>query len=268
MVAIPIPFITAGTRLRQIDPKQVLALVASISEVGLLNPITVFRRQIVRNGQAVDGYGIVAGSHRLEAMKKLGHDEIEAMVVDLDELHRQLAECDENLCGASLTPAERAMFTARRKEVYEALHPETKHGENQHTRSAQVEQSTAPRFTADTAEKSGRSEQDVRRDVTRAKRIAPDVLQQIQGTEMDTGANLDRLAKLSEPEQRKAVAASVGATPTKKRTVVIAPEPHNDDEATEAQVKRLMGAWNGAGPEAREEFLRRIDRPVMDARYA
>lgn len=26
----------------------------------------------------------------------------------------------------------------------------------------------------------------------------------------------------------------------------------------------LMGAWNRASPEARQEFLRRVDRPVMD----
>jgi hypothetical protein len=30
------------------------------------------------------------------------------------------------------------------------------------------------------------------------------------------------------------------------------------------QVARLMDAWNAAGPEAREEFLLRIDTPVFD----
>lgn len=70
-----------------------------------------------------------------------------------------MSECDENLCASSLTPAERAMFTARRKEAYEALHPETKNGANQHTRVRQVgEGSEADRFTADTAAKTGESE--------------------------------------------------------------------------------------------------------------
>ena len=49
------------------------------------------------------------------------------------------------------TPAELAMFTAKRKEAYEAKHPETRHGENQHSRSRQVGDSSPPRFTADTA---------------------------------------------------------------------------------------------------------------------
>ena len=38
------------------------------------------------------------------------------------------AEIDENLIRADLTPAENALHTARRKELYEKLHPETKKG--------------------------------------------------------------------------------------------------------------------------------------------
>jgi hypothetical protein len=38
-------------------------------------------------------------------------------------------------------------------------------------------------------------------------------------------------------------------------------------ESTEKQVASLMAAWNKAGPEARQEFLGRIDKPVMDERF-
>lgn len=41
-------------------------------------------------------------------------------------------------------------------------------------------------------------------------------------------------------------------------------EPHNDYEAVQKQVDSLMRAWNAAGPEAREQFLERVDRPVFD----
>ena len=65
---------------------------------------------------------------------------------------------------------ERALFTKRRKEAYEALHPETKNGENQHTRVRQVGEATsADRFTADTAAKTGQSERAVQRDAERGK---------------------------------------------------------------------------------------------------
>lgn len=39
-----------------------------------------------------------------------------------------LAEIDENLIRSELSPAERALHTSRRKELYDAVHPETKNG--------------------------------------------------------------------------------------------------------------------------------------------
>jgi len=67
-------------------------------------------------------------------------------------------------------PSERALFTQRRKEAYEALHPETKHGAigRGHEQSRQLGDSEkADRFTADTAARTGQSERSVQRDATR-----------------------------------------------------------------------------------------------------
>lgn len=50
-------------------------------------------------------------------------------------------------------PRERALFTQRRKEAYEALHPETKFKSTLHKGSGRQvgdEEEGAPRFTADT----------------------------------------------------------------------------------------------------------------------
>ena len=81
---------------------------------------------------------------------------------DLDDNDRIIAEYDENLCGSRLTPAEKAEFTAARKRAYIAKHPETALGQNQHTRVSQAGEPTAPRFTADTAAKTGQSERTIR----------------------------------------------------------------------------------------------------------
>jgi hypothetical protein len=99
-------------------------------------------------------------------------------VTDLSGPAAVIAECDENLCGTNLSAVERALFTARRKEAYEALHPETKRGGNQgddgkFTPSRQV--GDTARFTADTARKTGQSERKVQRDAGRGERIEPDV---------------------------------------------------------------------------------------------
>lgn len=66
------------------------------------------------------------------------------------------------------------MFTQRRKEAYEALHPETKahvagaHGANKAMGNASA--NLAPAFTADTAARTGQSERSVQRDGDRGKR--------------------------------------------------------------------------------------------------
>jgi hypothetical protein len=56
-----------------------------------------------------------------------------------------------------LSKAERALFMKRRKEAYEALHPETRNGGDRRGSDRQVGELKSDRFTADTAAKTGRS---------------------------------------------------------------------------------------------------------------
>lgn len=113
-------------------------------------------------------------------------------------------EIDENLARAELTPAQTAEHTARRKELWERKAAGT-------TRSTSLKdgRSAGPQhargFAAETAQSIGRSKQDINRAVARGEKIAPDVLKAVQGTKLDTGTALDRLARLPVQEQRKAV---------------------------------------------------------------
>lgn len=79
------------------------------------------------------------------------------------------------------------MFTKRRKDVCEALHPETKHGSNQHSSSRQVGDST-DRFTSDTAAKTGQSERAIQRDAERGSKIAERALSLVKGSKLDSGS--------------------------------------------------------------------------------
>lgn len=186
-------------RLRKADPKQVAGIAESIKEVGLLNPITVVPGKVIFNGQKIDGYQLVAGLHRLEACKGLGWADIPIVVLDLDEQRRIIAECDENLCGSVLTPAERATFTAKRKEAYEALHPEVKNGRNQHeSRDGQVGQ---PSFADDQAAKTGQSARAIRRDAERGQQVCQEALDILKGTKADTGVVLDAIKDLDPAAQ-------------------------------------------------------------------
>ncbi len=108
--------------------------------------------------------------------------------------HRQLAECDENLCGTKLSPSERALFTKTRKRLYLALHPETAatrdggEGRRSQTRR-QLGDDTAKRFTADTAANTGKSERVIQRDAERGEKIDERALESIKGTALDNGAS-------------------------------------------------------------------------------
>lgn len=266
LAVIAIDSILVEQRLREVSEAQVESLAASIGDVGLLNPITVYPRELIRGGATIAGYGLVAGAHRIEACKRLGLVEIDASIVTLSDLERQIAECDENLCGTKLSPAEKAMFTRRRKQAYEALHPETVHGANQHSRSSQIgDSSAAERFTADTAKKTGHSETAVQRDAERGKKISERALDAIRGTRLDKGVYLDKLKSVAPEKQVEVVKADLAQSNISRRIAPkSAPAPLSEEETREKWLAAGMSWWNRAPQDWRDEFLARIDTPVFD----
>lgn len=257
---LPTDQIVRRADARAINPDTVSGLLESISTVGLINPIRV--------RAAGAGWEVIAGAHRLEACKAIGLAEITCDVVADDDLHAELAMIDENLCRAELSPADRASQTARRKAIYEELNPDTKHGGDRDP-SRQV--GDLPRFTADTAKATGQSERTVQRVAERGDKILPEVLAMIQGTKLDTGAYLDKLKELPGSEQYRAASRDLLNLRNQERQALsarakikIADAPLNDEAAREKQVAALMSAWNRATAEARDEFMARIEIPVMD----
>jgi ParB-like chromosome segregation protein Spo0J len=185
-------------RFRKLRPQVVDDLAESIADRGLLQPIIV---RPVEGGS----FALVAGAHRLEAIKKLGRDSVRAVVLNgLDADAARLAEIDENLIRADLSPAERALHLHERKRLYEKLHPETKWGGNQGAsgrfQPSRQNGDTADRFTKDAADKTGKSERTLQREAMRAAKIPN--LAEVVGTSLDSGDELDALAKLPEPTQR------------------------------------------------------------------
>lgn len=283
LATIPVAFIEPGQRLRGVSEAQVAALVNSIADVGLLNPITVYPRKLFRSGAEVDGYGLVAGLHRLTAYERLGLVEIEANIVSLSDLECQIAECDENLCAPQLSPAERAMFTKRRKEAYEALHPETRNGRNQH--SDRVGQLVQPSFAADQADKTGVDERTVRRDAERGEKVNPEAIDLIRGTRLDTGAYLDKLKNLPADEQVQAVKRDIALLKQAQRAPIEAVRRSKIDadvksraakEIAEIIAEHVPGEWWDAvksnlyaagASNIGHEFTNLTGQSVMDKRF-
>lgn len=205
--SIPVALCYPPIAARTVSDSAVLALAESISETGLLNPITVRRVKKSRAGQVVDAFEVIAGLHRLKAFRKLSRETIPAFVQDMDDARAELAMIDENLCRSDLSPAERAAAHARRKAIYQQLHPESKHGAagNGRTKeklSGQLGHSTpAPSFDEAAAKATGQSERAIRRDVARGEAIGPSALAKVVGTTLDKGDELDALAKLPESQR-------------------------------------------------------------------
>lgn len=213
MELLPVTHVFRREDGRKVDLAAVKGLVESIREVGIINPLRVrpVRRHV--DGVPADAWEVTAGGHRLAAAIKLGLDTVPCIVADDDDLHAELAMIDENLCRAELSPADRAKQTARRKEIYEQLHPGTKHGGNlEGAGVAKFATPETPRFTEATSKVVGMSERAVQLAAERGKNIAPDVLESITGTSLDKGSYLDELKKLPHEEQRAKVARSLAAT--------------------------------------------------------
>ena len=182
---------------RQRALRDVSPLRDSIAELGLLQPIVLTPDRV-----------LVAGLHRLKACEALGWNEIPAVVRQVEGLTAELAEIDENLVRNDLTVLERSEQLARRKEIYEALHPDAKKPKG--GRPAKNSE-TISTFSKDTATKSGISERTVRHEVQIATALPQEVRDAIRGTEIaDSKTDLLALARL-EPERQKAVAAKVAS---------------------------------------------------------
>lgn len=193
-LVINIADIEVRDRLRDVEASKVDALKQSFAELGMRTPITVR----LTDGSAKP-YSLSAGAHRLEAARQLGWIDIPTYIRDESKLDAELWEIDENLARSELSPADRAVFTFRRKELYLLKYPETAHGGDRKS-SGQVghliDRQERKSFVAATAELSGKSERAIRRDADRGEKICEAALRLLRGTRFDNGTTLDKLKKL------------------------------------------------------------------------
>jgi hypothetical protein len=155
---------------RKVDETKVSELAGSIKEIGLIQPIIVG-----------SGNKLIAGQHRLAAFKQLSLTEIPCIRVTADTLVMELMTIDENLIRSELHYIERGDQLKRRKEIYEAIHPETKIGNSQGIGmkiAAGVDDLGAPgaprsSFVKDTATKTGLSDRMIKEDVQIASNLTP-----------------------------------------------------------------------------------------------
>ena len=193
--------INPGRRTANAD--HIRELAKSISEIGLLNPITVDHRHV-----------LIAGLHRLEATKLLNWPEIECTVSSLEGLQAELAEIDENFIRNDLSPVEYGELLLRRKAIYELLYPEARNGgdrKSEKIRSAKCASDSVKSFVDDTAEKLGVNPSTVRRQIQTAKNLAPEAKEIIRNADAKiTKKDALKLSRM-EPEQQKEAASQLAS---------------------------------------------------------
>lgn len=101
--------IDVGVRLRPLNGEAVERLVESINLIGLQTPISV---RYCDEENPDYSYVLVAGAHRLEAVKRLGLDFIDVVIFNEDETGARMWEIAENLHRAELTVLERSEHVA------------------------------------------------------------------------------------------------------------------------------------------------------------
>ncbi|MCY4318035.1 MAG: ParB N-terminal domain-containing protein [Alphaproteobacteria bacterium] len=255
-----IDMIETGDRLRSVDEAAVEHIAESMQHQGQLYPIQI---RTIEPGR----FRLLAGAHRLAAARKLGWTHIEAFLVDdLDEEESRLLEIDENLCRAELTQLDRCRFMRTRKEIYERLHPETKHGAHlklppwQHWKEgASPLPERVPSFVDNTAASTPWSPRTIARYARIGDSLSPELMDALSGTpiarrtrdlediaDMDAGKQQDLLMRLQDVERPPVSLAALTTNPCRPS----APPKSNLD--------RLSSIWAKASKSDRRQFLKDI----------
>jgi ParB family chromosome partitioning protein len=194
-------------------------LMDSIQTVGLLNAIRVIP----------DGfkYRVIAGVRRYLAYKRLGWPTIPAIIEEMDDLHAELATIDENLIRQELTALEHAEQLARRKEIYEVLHPETKQGKGPGRGHREKKRNNFASFADDTASKTGYHPRTIQQAVQIATDLSDGVRERIRA--LPIAHKTHDLLRLSRLPQKTQVAIAHQLASGSAKSLLEAQRALNED---------------------------------------
>lgn len=246
-------------RLRPVSEAGVDSLLASIKEVGVMKDAIHVRKK--KDGSL----HLIAGAHRLEAAKRLEWDEIEAKVwTDVTDDWARIMEIDDNLAGAEMNALDTAVFLARRKEIYERLHPETK----AKTGAALIAQRwdtadtmSVVSFAASTAEKFGLTDRHVRRMIAAGIKLAPNEVAELRGAPKPvTLKDLTGIGQIENTVERYDVVSRLAQGKSKSvsdalRTIRGVSSDVQEKDPVEASAKGIADAWKRAPMAARRRFV-------------
>lgn len=169
---------------------------------GLHHPITV-------NSE----FQIVSGHRRLQACKDLGWDKIPSLITTFDsEMHERLAHIDENIEAKNLNEKDFEKALAERRRIYELLHPQS-------TKRGPKDDEEPKSFATDTAEKTGISEDKVRKLTKRVEGASEEVRLSYESDEI-TSSQIDEIVKLPVDEQNRILEKVKGTSIAETKMII------------------------------------------------
>lgn len=250
---LPIRDITdRQNRLRPVDQEQVGALIDLIEEYGFTTPVLVRKTRT--------GFVLIDGAHRIEAMRRLGHEAIPVVMCSCTDDEAALMEAGQNLPGG-MNALDDAVFLAAWRRAYLRKYPETAGGVAGALAKHGLQGEKIP-FAEIVAARRGVSKNAIRKTIAAAEALTRAEIDTLRGAAKVAVSDLREIGKITNPDERAQVilklaggnAKNAAAARRQWRVEKEAAEPVKDP--IEAELKALKTAWSRASKEARRRFLR------------
>ncbi len=247
-------------RLRPVSDAAVQSLVVSIEQLGQMKDEIHVRKVAHQKGKLY----LIAGGHRVAAALAMGWKTIPAKVWDCTDDWAALLEIDDNLAHAELNALELATFLAKRKSIYEKMHPETKAGIA--GAKSRWDATDMMSFAKSTAEKRDLTERHIRRLVAIGEALSTYEINALRAMPKPvTLKDLQVLAKIKEDHVRVDVIDRLKHGTAKNATEALSAmspkNPKHKDPIDEAHMK-LFDLWKRSSKAAKKRFVRDFEQEI------
>ena len=182
------PYLRLGTDVTELEK--------SIQTLGLIAPLVISSDNV-----------ILAGARRYQALLNLGRTETPVMIVEGNQLEKELVSIDENLVRKDLSKIEIESHLRRAKEIYQILNPiEEVEAQPADENEAAPKKVTLPaeKFLTMVSEKTGLSPKQIHEAINRDEMAAPVVKEARKNGELSL-SQTNEIVKLNKDEQLAAI---------------------------------------------------------------
>jgi ParB family chromosome partitioning protein len=179
------PYLRLGTDVSELEK--------SIETLGLIAPLVITSDNV-----------ILAGARRYQALLNLGRTEAPVIVMEGNELEKELISIDENLVRKDLSKIEVESHLRRAKEIYQQLFKEPEVVVKEQPEDPKIVVLPAEKFLNMVSEKTGLSPKQIHEAIQRDEMASP-VIKEARIKGQLSLSQTNEIVKLSKSEQEQAI---------------------------------------------------------------